>query len=36
MKKIGGQPDFSLGSVHAITRKGARFIASASGSQLAS
>src|SRR6266566_4752515 len=36
MKKIGGQPDFSLGSVHAITREGALFIASASGSQLAS
>ena len=30
------QPDFALGSVHAITRDGALFIASASGSQLAS
>ena len=36
MKAIAGQPDFALGSVHAITRDGALFIASASGSQLAS
>jgi hypothetical protein len=36
MKSIAGQPDFSLGSVHAVTRDGALFIASASGSQLAS
>ena len=36
MKAIAGQPDYSLGSVHAITRDGALFIASASGSQLAS
>ncbi|MDQ1509831.1 MAG: hypothetical protein QOG50_1675, partial [Actinomycetota bacterium] len=36
MKALGGQPDFSLGSVHAVTRDGALFIASASGSQLAS
>jgi hypothetical protein len=36
MKAIGGQPDFALGSVHAITRDGRLFIASASGSQLAS
>ena len=36
MKAIGGQPDFALGSVHAVTRDGALFIASASGSQLAS
>jgi hypothetical protein len=36
MKAIGGQPDFSIGSVHAVTRDGALFIASASGSQLAS
>jgi len=36
MKAIAGQPDFSLGSVHAVTRDGALFIASASGSQLAS
>src|SRR5258708_30528544 len=33
---LGGQPDFSLGSVHAVTHDGALFIASASGSQLAS
>jgi hypothetical protein len=36
MKAIGGEPDYSLGSVHAITRDGAIFIASATGSQLAS
>ena len=36
MKGIGGQPDFALGSVHAITRDGTLVIASASGSQLAS
>ncbi len=36
MKAIGGQPDFALGSVHTVTRDGALFIASASGSQLAS
>jgi acyl-CoA hydrolase len=36
MKAIGGQPDFALGSVHAVTRDGGLFIASASGSQLAS
>jgi hypothetical protein len=36
MKAIGGQADYSLGSVHAVTRDGALFIASASGSQLAS
>jgi hypothetical protein len=36
MKAIGGQPDYTLGSVHAVTRDGALFIASASGSQLAS
>ena len=36
MKVIAGQPDFALGSVHAITRDGALVIASASGSQLAS
>jgi acyl-CoA hydrolase len=36
MKAIGGQPDFAVGSVHAITNGGALFIASASGSQLAS
>jgi acyl-CoA hydrolase len=36
MKVIGGQPDYALGSVHAITRDGTLVIASASGSQLAS
>ena len=36
MKAIAGQPDFTLGSVHAVTRDGALMIASASGSQLAS
>src|SRR6185312_1477557 len=36
MKAIGGQPDYALGSVHAITPDGTLVIASASGSQLAS
>jgi acyl-CoA hydrolase len=36
MKAIGGQPDYALGSVHAITGDGTVVIASASGSQLAS
>jgi len=36
MKAIGGQPDYALGSVHAITADGTQVIASASGSQLAS
>ena len=36
MKSIGGQPDYALGSVHAVTRDGTLVIASASGSQLAS
>jgi hypothetical protein len=36
MKAIGGQADYSLGSVHAVTQGGALFVASASGSQLAS
>jgi hypothetical protein len=36
MKAAAGQPEFALGSVHAITRDGALVIASASGSQLAS
>jgi acyl-CoA hydrolase len=36
MKAIGGQPDYALGSVHAVTRDGTLMIASASGSQLAS
>ena len=35
MKAIAGQPDFAIGSVHAVTRDGALVIASASGSQLA-
>jgi hypothetical protein len=36
MKAIAGQPDFALGSVHAITKDGTLVIVSASGSQLAS
>jgi hypothetical protein len=36
MKAIGSQPDYALGSVHAVTRNGTLVIASASGSQLAS
>jgi acyl-CoA hydrolase len=36
MKAIGGQPDYALGSVHAVTGDGTLLIASASGSQLAS
>jgi hypothetical protein len=36
MKAVAGQPDFALGSVHAVTREGTLVIASASGSQLAS
>ncbi|MFZ0754551.1 MAG: LUD domain-containing protein [Trebonia sp.] len=36
MKEIGGQPDYALGSVHAVTADGTLVIASASGSQLAS
>ena len=36
MKVIGGQPDYALGSVHAVTTDGTLVIASASGSQLAS
>jgi acyl-CoA hydrolase len=36
VKTIMGQPDFALGSVHAITRDGTLVIASALGSQLAS
>jgi LUD domain len=35
MKVIAGQPEFALGSVHAVTRDGVLVIASASGSQLA-
>lgn len=36
MKAVAGQPDYALGSVHAITSDGTLVIASASGSQLAS
>jgi LUD domain len=36
MKLIGNQPDYALGSVHAVTHDGILVIASASGSQLAS
>jgi hypothetical protein len=36
MKAIAGTPDYTLGSVHAITGGGTLVIASASGSQLAS
>jgi acyl-CoA hydrolase len=36
MKAIAGQPDYALGSVHAITRDGTLVIASASGSQFGS
>ena len=36
MKVISGQPDYALGSVHAVTRDGVLVIASASGSQFAS
>jgi hypothetical protein len=36
MKAIAGQPDYALGSVHAVTGDGTLVIASASGSQLAS
>jgi acyl-CoA hydrolase len=35
MKEIAGQPDYALGSVHAVTRDGTLVIGSASGSQLA-
>ena len=36
MKAVAGQADYAIGSVHAVTRDGALFVASASGSQLAS
>ena len=36
MKAVAGQPDYVIGSVHAVTRDGSLVIASASGSQLAS
>jgi hypothetical protein len=35
MKAIAGEADYALGSVHAVTREGTLYIASASGSQLA-
>ena len=35
MKAIAGQPEYALGSVHAVTRDGTLVITSASGSQLA-
>jgi hypothetical protein len=35
MKAVGGQAEYALGSVHAVTRDGTLVIASASGSQLA-
>jgi hypothetical protein len=35
MKAVAGQPDYSLGSVHALTQDGTLLIASATGSQLA-
>ena len=34
MRAVGGQPDFALGSVHAVTPEGTLLVASASGSQL--
>jgi hypothetical protein len=36
LKMIGNQPNYALGSVHAVTHDGILVIASASGSQLAS
>jgi hypothetical protein len=36
MKAVAGAADYSLGSVHAVSRDGALFIASATGSQLGS
>src|SRR3954466_6299350 len=35
LKAIAGQPEYALGSVHAVSREGTLVIASASGSQLA-
>ena len=34
MRAVGGQADFALGSVHAVTSEGTLLVASASGSQL--
>jgi hypothetical protein len=36
MKAVGGQPEYALGSVHAVTHDGTLVIASASGSQFTS
>ena len=36
MKAVAGQPEYALGSVHAVTGEGTLVVASASGSQLAS
>ena len=36
MKAVAGQPEYAVGSVHAVVRDGTLVIASASGSQLAS
>jgi len=35
MRRLGASPDYTLGSVHAVTEQGEVFVASASGSQLA-
>lgn len=35
MRRLGTSPDYAVGSVHAVTEQGEVFIASASGSQLA-
>jgi hypothetical protein len=36
IRRLGVSPDYAVGSVHAITERGEVFVASASGSQLAS
>jgi hypothetical protein len=35
MRRMGASPDYTVGSVHAVTEQGDVFVASASGSQLA-
>src|SRR5438094_8832702 len=35
MRRLGASPDYTVGSVHAVTEHGEVFVASASGSQLA-
>ncbi len=35
MRRMGASPDFTIGSVHAVSEQGEVFVASASGSQLA-